>query len=196
MHHWSKAASQPLDNVTLQLHVRISHAQHISLPRRRRHLLCLRRKCKIVCNRTKHRHWQFSVADWAKESGKLAEGKWKIGRREVANQHMQLDRGKQIWNMIWREIQLKNAEHGSGKLAEGKWKIGRREKSGSTAAPSWLMLRSSLKKLEFTCWRFQLCAPLPTFYVYFCHNRPQNLNSPVFDTSFSQLTTQWVGEPD
>ena len=172
MHHWSKAASQPLDNVTLQLHDRISQAQHISLPRRRRHLALA-----IFC-------------------GKLVKGKWKIGRREVANQHMQLDRGKQIWNMIWREIQLKNAEHGSGKLAEGKWKIGRREKRGSTAAPSWLMLGSSLKKLEFTCWRFQLCAPLPTFYVYFCHNRPQNLNSPVFDTSFSQLTTQWVGEPD
>ena len=137
--------------------------------------------------------WQIGhrkVVDWAKESGKLAEGKWKIGRREVANQHMQLDRGKQIWNMIWREIQLKNAEHGSGKLAEGKWKIGRREKSGSTAAPSWLMLGSSLKKLEFTCWRFQLCAPLPTFHEKFFHSLLMKKNSAVFDPSFSRPSTQ------
>ena len=35
--------------------------------------------------------------------------------------------GKQIWNMIRREILLKNAENGSDKLGEGKWQIGRRE---------------------------------------------------------------------
>ena len=146
MHHWSKAALQPLDNVTL--HVRISHAQHIFLPRRCRYLLCLSCKCKNVCNGTKHRHWQFSVANWAKESGKLAEGKWKIGRREVAKQHMQLDRGKQIWNMIWREIQLKNAEHGSGKLAEGKWQINTCSWTGGNKYEIWFGEKSSWKMLN------------------------------------------------
>ena len=77
-----------------------------------------------------------------------------------------------------------------------EWQTGGREKSSSTAAPSALLRVLSLKKFDFTCWRYRLCAPLSTFYVYFCHNRPQNLNSPVLDTSFSQLTTQWVGEPD
>ena len=120
MHHWSKAASQPLDNVTLQLHVRISQAQHISLPRRRRHLLCLRRKCKIVCNRTKHRHWQFSVADWAKESGKLAEGKWQINTCSWTggNKYEIWFGGKSSWKML--NIEVENWPKGSGKLAEGR----------------------------------------------------------------------------
>ena len=42
----------------------------------------------------------MEVTNWAQESGRLGEGKWKIGRREVEN---------------WPK--------GSGKLAEGKWQI-------------------------------------------------------------------------
>ena len=39
---------------------------------------------------------------------------------DLAVQHMQFDKRKQIWNRIRREILLKNAENGSGKLGEGR----------------------------------------------------------------------------
>ena len=95
-----------------------------------------------------------------------------------------------------KEIQLKNAEIGMPKWEEGKAQTGGREKSSCTAAPSGLMLGSSMKRSEFTCWRYQLCALFSTFNENFCHNLSWKFNSLVIGTSFSQLTTQWVGEPD
>ena len=37
---------------------------------------------------------KMEVANWAKESGKLAEGKWKIGRREVASRAHAVGQGE------------------------------------------------------------------------------------------------------
>ena len=131
--------------------------------------------------------WQIGhrkVVDWAKESGKLAEGKWKIGRREVANQHMQLDRGKQIWNMIWREIQLKNAEHGSGKLAEGKWKIGRREVENWPKGEKGLHSRTQLTYARVITEKVGvhvLTIPIMcTFTHFLCIFLPQSTSKPQF----------------
>ena len=116
--------------------------------------------------------------------------KWEEGRR------IQSEKRKTNGWPKTKEIQLKNAENGMPKWEEGKAQMRGGEKSSCTAAPSGLMLGSSLKKCEFTCWRYQLCAPFSTFNENFCHKLPWQFNSLVISTSFSQLTTQWVGEPD
>ena len=97
-----------------------------------------------------------------------------------------------------KEIQLKNAEIGMPKWGEGKAQTGGREKSSCTAAPSGLMLGSSMKRSEFTCWRYQLCALFSTFNENFCHNLPWKENSPVLGPSFSRPSSQegrgtWLG---
>ena len=97
-----------------------------------------------------------------------------------------------------KEIQLKNAEIGMPKWEEGKAQTGGREKSSCTAAPSGLMLGSSMKRSEFTCWRYQLCALFSTFNENFCHNLPWKENSPVLGPSFSRPSSQegrgtWLG---
>ena len=109
---------------------------------------------------------------------KTLKGKWWAGRRKLVNGKPQM-RGRE-----------------SPKWGEGKAQTGGREKSSCTAAPSGLMPGSSMKRSEFTCWRFQLCALFSTFNEHFCHNLSWKFNSLVIGTSFSQLTTQWVGEPD
>ena len=60
------------------------------------------------------------VANWAKESGKLGEGKWQIG-------HMQFDRGNkyEIWigeKYCWKmpKMEVANWAKESGKLGEGR----------------------------------------------------------------------------
>ena len=71
-----------------------------------------------------------------------------------------------------------------------QWQTGGREKSSSTAAPSALLRVLSVKKFDFTCWRYQLCAPFSTFYENFSHNLALKKNSPVLDPSFSRPSTQ------
>ena len=166
MHHWSKAASQPLDNVTLQLHVRISQAQHISLPRRRRHLLCLRRKCKIVCNRTKHRHWQFSVENWPKGSGKLAEGKWQINTCSWTggNKYEIWFGGKSSWKMLNMEVE--------------NWPKGEKRLHSRTQLTYARVVTEKVEKVY------------PLYMEKNFHNLPMKKNSAVFDPSFSRPSTQ------
>ena len=152
-------------------------------------------------------------------ASKSLKGKWWVGRRKLVNGRPQWEGGKapnervgkpklegrrhiqsekrktNSWTKT-KEIQLKNAENGMPKWEGGKAQTGGREKSSCTAAPSGLMLGSSLKKCKFTCWPYQLCALFSTFNEIFCHNLPWKFNSLVIGTSFSQLTTQWDGEPD
>ena len=47
-----------------------------------------------------------------------------------------------------------------------------------------------MKRSEFTCWRFQLCALFSTFNEHFCHNLPWKENSPLIGPSFSRPSTQ------
>ena len=98
-----------------------------------------------------------------------------------------------------KEIQLKNAEIGMPKWGEGKAQTGGRQKSSCTATPSGLMPGSSMKRSEYTCWRFQLCALFSTFNEHFCHNLPWKENSPLIGPSFSRPSTQegrgtWLGQ--
>ena len=147
-------------------------------------------------------------SNWVKESDELGEGNWKMqymespkwegGKAPNEKGKPKLEEGRRIqsekrktngWPKT-KEIQLKNAENGMPKWEEGKAQMRGGEKSSCTAAPSGLMLGSSLKKCEFTCWRYQLCAPFSTFNENFCHNLPWKENSPVLGPSFSRPSSQ------
>ena len=128
-------------------------------------------------------------SNWVKESDELGEGNWQMQYMEspkweggkAPNERKgkpKLEEGRRIQSekrktnsgTKTKEIQLKNAEIGMPKWGEGKAQTGGREKSSCTAAPSGLMPGSSMKRSEYTCWRFQLCALFSTFNEHFCHN--------------------------
>ena len=138
------------------------------------------------------------------ESPKWGEGKAPNERKGKPKleegRRIQSEKRKTNSGTKTKEIQLKNAEIGMPKWGEGKAQTGGREKSSCTATPSGLMPGSSMKRSEYTCWRFQLCALFSTFNEHFCHNLPWKENSPVLGPSFSRPSSQegrgtWLYRP-
>ena len=134
---------------------------------------------------------QRKVMSWAKETGTWKAPNERKGKPKLEEgRRIQSEKRKTNSGTKTKEIQLKNAEIGMPKWEEGKAQTGGREKSSCTAAPSGLMPGSSMKRSEFTCWRYQLCALFSTFNEHFCHNLPWKENSPLIGPSFSRPSTQ------